>query len=213
MTFFVWFRPEQNIWSPGVNVDENHQRPVIIFIHGGSWVIGSSSFELYNGDILASMADAVIVTIQYRLSTFGFLYAEQIGNITGNQALWDQAMAINWVVNNIRYFGGNSKQINLMGNSAGAWSTSLHLLSPATRDLFQNAILLSGAAMNNMVSEPKVLESRMMIGIRHVGCATENDTQITEQVFECLEELDPYLVDKIWHSTNNFKFYGLFKFF
>ena len=193
-----------NIWSPKVDVtDESKLKPVIVWIHGGALMVGSSALKWYNGETLAARSDAVVVTINYRLSGFGFLYSDEVDDVKGNQGLWDQAMALEWVQENIRYFGGDPKKVTIMGNSAGGWSVSLQVLSPAARNLFQNAIIMSGSAINDrVVIEPKQAVERWLRGIRNVGCANEQDKSISREVVACLEKLEPEKVYQIGYGVS-----------
>ncbi|OTF81998.1 hypothetical protein BLA29_008459 [Euroglyphus maynei] len=105
-----------NVWSPKVDVnDERELRPVLVYIHGGGLIVGSSVLKYLEGSKLSTMADAVIVTINYRLSIFGLLYSDEVEHIKGNMAFWDQALALEWVQQNIRYFGGNPEQVTIAG--------------------------------------------------------------------------------------------------
>uniref|UniRef100_A0A5K3FC41 COesterase domain-containing protein n=1 Tax=Mesocestoides corti TaxID=53468 RepID=A0A5K3FC41_MESCO len=128
------------------NFQQLNGRPVMVWIHGGNLVSGSASLEMYNGAILASEMDVIVVSIQYRLGPLGFLCLGTPG-IPGNQGLLDQVEALQWIRRNIAYFGGNSEQITLFGQGAGALSASLHLLSPISSPLFQQAILQSGSPL------------------------------------------------------------------
>ena len=85
------------------------------------------------------------VGIQYRVASLGFLYFDT-EDAPGNAGMFDQLEAIKWVRNNIAKFGGNPNNITLMGESAGACSVSLHLLSPLSRNLFSQAIMQSASA-------------------------------------------------------------------
>ncbi|CAG2163966.1 unnamed protein product, partial [Oppiella nova] len=143
-----------NVWTPTLNGTAN--LPVMIWIYGGSFYIGSSSQfaalyltsdNIYEGTQLA-LRDVVIVTINYRLGIFGFLYGNT-PDCPGNQGLWDQAMAIQWVKDNIKAFGGNPNDITLFGESAGSISISNHIVSNVTRNMFQKAIMQSGMAETN----------------------------------------------------------------
>lgn len=176
-----------NVWTPVVTANTK-LRPVLVWIHGGGLIYGSSSFELYNGETLASKADAVIVSINYRLSTLGFLYSDQVADVPGNQGLWDQALALQWVQDNIRAFGGDPEQVTIVGESGGSWSVSAHILSPISRNLFANAILMSGAIPK--INEPELNIKPLLGGLRKVGCATEEDTSIDAKVISCLEKMD-----------------------
>lgn len=90
--------------------------------------------------------DVILVTFNYRLGPFGFL---SLGNrdYSGNLALKDQLLALQWVHENIRSFGGDTDRITIHGWSAGCWSVSLHMVSPASQGLFNRAICFSASAL------------------------------------------------------------------
>jgi len=136
-----------NIWSPSA---DNARRPVMVWIHGGSFVTGSGSTPWYNGTSFATQGDVVVVTINYRLGALGFLYlAEYAGEDyagSGNNGLLDQIEALTWVRDNIAAFGGDPNNVTIFGESAGAMSIGALLAMPAARGLFKRATLQSGAA-------------------------------------------------------------------
>ena len=136
-----------NIWSPGA---DTARRPVMVWIHGGSFVTGSGSTPWYNGTSFAANGDTVVVTINYRLGALGFLYlAEYAGEeyaTSGNNGLLDQIAALTWVRENIAAFGGDPENVTIFGESAGAMSIGALFAMPAARGLFKRAILQSGAA-------------------------------------------------------------------
>jgi para-nitrobenzyl esterase len=122
-------------------------RPVMVWIHGGAFVMGMGSSPLYNGAAFATGHDLIVVTITYRLGLFGFLYLGDLGGAPeGNQAILDQIAALAWVRDNIAGFGGDPGAVTVMGESAGAVSIGTLLAMPAARGLFQRAILQSGAS-------------------------------------------------------------------
>jgi para-nitrobenzyl esterase len=135
-----------NVTSPAA---DGARRPVVVWIHGGAFVMGSGSQPLYNGTSFAARHDLVVVTLNYRLGVFGMLY---LGDLVGepyrrgNVALLDQIAALGWVRENIAAFGGDPARITVMGESAGAISIGCLLGMPAARGLFDRAILQSGAA-------------------------------------------------------------------
>jgi len=118
-------------------------RPVIIYIHGGSLL--SCTAADYDLDVLASKANAVVVTLNYRLGAFGFLTTGD-SSLPGNYGLWDQHLAIKWVHENIESFGGDKNRVTLAGQSAGGWSVGFQMMSPHNnRKLFQRVIMMSGS--------------------------------------------------------------------
>ena len=136
-----------NIWSPSA---DDARRPVMVWIHGGSFVTGSGSTPWYNGTSFATQGDVVVVTLNYRLGALGFLYlAEYAGEeyaTSGNNGLLDQIAALTWVRENIAAFGGDPDNVTVFGESAGAMSIGALLAMPAAHGLFKRAILQSGAA-------------------------------------------------------------------
>uniref|UniRef100_A0A095CE64 Neuroligin-4, Y-linked n=1 Tax=Schistosoma haematobium TaxID=6185 RepID=A0A095CE64_SCHHA len=149
-----------NIYYPNNTLDASNTRyPVIVHIHGGSYVYGSS--HMYPGLALASKG-LVVVTFNYRLGPFGFLATGDHASI-GNYGLWDQLLAITWVKQNIEWFQGDPEKITLMGESAGAASVGLHLISPLTREryLFNQAIMMSGSDLSQWAfSDPAKVRTR-----------------------------------------------------
>ena len=93
---------------------------------------------------LVADGGVVVVTLQYRLSALGFLSAGD-DSLPGNYGLWDQQLALAWVKDNVRAFGGDPDAITVFGESAGAMSVGLQVLSPGSRGLFRRAILQSGS--------------------------------------------------------------------
>jgi len=136
-----------NVWTPR---PDRGRRPVLVWIHGGAFVLGSGSQTLYNGSTLARRGDVVVVTINYRLGVLGFLRArDRFGGrlpATGNEGLLDQIAALEWVRDEIRAFGGDPDNVTIFGESAGAMSCATLLGLPRARGLFRRAILQSGAA-------------------------------------------------------------------
>nr|XP_027198200.1 cholinesterase 1-like [Dermatophagoides pteronyssinus] len=179
-----------NVWSPKVDVNnENELRPVLVYIHGGGLIIGSSGYKHLEGRTVTTMANVVVVSFNYRLSIFGLLYSDEVEHIKGNMAFWDQALALEWVQQNIRYFGGDPKQVTIAGCSAGAWSISAHILSPITRNLYKNAIMLSGSIQNLVISREDFRDA-WLNRIRAAGCATDSDHSISQKMIDCLNQMN-----------------------
>lgn len=121
--------------------------PVMIWIHGGSFVAGSAGDPLFDGSKLAR-AGVIVVTLNYRLGAFGWLadpaLAEGASNSqVANYGMMDQIAALRWVHDNIRAFGGDPGNVTLFGTASGAISVALLMLCEPARDLYQKAILES----------------------------------------------------------------------
>jgi para-nitrobenzyl esterase len=142
LTLNVWTPDEARIAGP---------LPVLVWIHGGSFVNGSGSVPWYDGTALAAHGDVVVVTINYRLGPFGFLDLADIGGGgyagAGNAGLLDQITALRWVRDNIAAFGGDPHVVCIVGESAGAMSVGTLLATEAAKGLFHRAILQSGAPL------------------------------------------------------------------
>jgi para-nitrobenzyl esterase len=136
-----------NVWTPKA---DGRGRPVMVWIHGGAFAIGSGSQSVYDGTALAQRGDAVVVTINYRLGPLGFLRLTDLteGRIpaTGNEGLLDQILALEWVRDNIERFGGDPANVTIFGESAGGISVGALLGAPRAKGLFKRAIPQSGAS-------------------------------------------------------------------
>jgi len=140
-----------NVWTPARG--GNEKLPVMVFIHGGSFLQGAGSMPLYNGTNLAKKG-VVAVNLNYRLGPLGFLAHPALANespmhSSGNYGLEDQAMALRWVRNNIAGFGGDPDRITIFGESAGGTSVLVHLAGNETRGLYRQAIVESGPLWTN----------------------------------------------------------------
>ena len=123
-------------------------KPVLVWIHGGAFVIGSGSQSVYDGSQLARRGDVVVVTINYRLGALGFLHlADLCPDLPGavsNPGMRDQVAALEWVRSHIEAFGGDPRNVTVFGESGGAFDVCAHVTSPLSRGLFQKAIAQSG---------------------------------------------------------------------
>ena len=128
-----------NIWTPDA---DNEKRPVIVWIHGGAFVSGAGSLPWYDGTSFARDQGVVLVGVNYRLGALGFLCHPEIS--AGNLGLQDQMLALEWVRNNIASFGGDTSNVTLMGQSAGAISAYALLANEKARKNFDKVILQSG---------------------------------------------------------------------
>jgi para-nitrobenzyl esterase len=182
-----------NIWTPGL---DGARRPVMFWIHGGAFIIGSGCESFLDTGVLPRRGDIVFVSINYRLGAFGFLNLDEVtgGRIpaTGSEGLLDQVTALDWVVENIESFGGDARNITVSGFSAGAMSAGNLLSMPLARGKFQKAINRSGSG--NVVS---TVESAAKITGKYLEVLglTGNDVDAlrnltTKQLLDAQQELN-----------------------
>ncbi len=135
-----------NVYTPSA---DGGVRPVLFWIHGGGFTLGSGSEPLYDGGPLAERGDVVVVTIHYRLGALGYLYLGghdgDAWGATANAGQLDQVLALTWVRDNIAAFGGDPLNVTIFGQSAGASAVASLLAMPAAKGLFHRAILESGS--------------------------------------------------------------------
>jgi len=143
-----------NVWTPRA---DHRKRPVMVWIHGGAFVVGSSRNTFYDGANLAARGDVVVVSLNYRLGAWGFLdLQDALGSAyagTANLALQDQICALQWVRRNIANFGGDPANVTIFGESAGASSVGALLSMPQAAGLFSRAILESGVPSKRSVDD------------------------------------------------------------
>lgn len=136
-----------NVFTPGC---DDARRPVLFWIHGGGFSHGSGAQRHYDGGPLAVRGDVVVVTINYRLGSLGYLYLGAHGGegwgAATNAGQLDQIAALQWVHDNIERFGGDPANVTIFGQSAGGVAVSTLLTMPAARGLFTKVIAQSGTA-------------------------------------------------------------------
>jgi carboxylesterase type B len=149
-----------NVWTPAV---DDRRRPVLVWVHGGGFMVGAGSQPVSRGAALAQRGDVVVVTINYRPGLFGYLRGIDVCGeaipSTGNAGLLDQLAALTWVNEEIAAFGGDPENVTVFGSSAGALSIGLMLAMPRARGLFQKAIMQSPPAFSNSWGAPQLMEA------------------------------------------------------
>jgi len=159
--------------------------PVMVFIHGGAYFVGSSTGRTYDGRFLCSATNTVVVTMNYRLASFGFLYyVNDDVSYTGNQAIKDQQLALKWVHENIGNFGGDKSQVTLLGESAGSQSVMFHMVSPVSEPYFNRAIMQSNPAVYKYLN-PGEAQTRGENFIGTLNCSAYENTT------DCLKNVSP----------------------
>ncbi|XP_039679321.1 acetylcholinesterase [Perca fluviatilis] len=183
-----------NVWVP--SSPRPHNLTVMVWIYGGGFYSGSSSLDVYDGRYLAHSETVIVVSMNYRIGAFGFLALHGSSEAPGNVGLLDQRMALQWVQDNIHFFGGNPKQVTIFGESAGAASVGFHLFSPGSRPTFTRAILQSGVPNCPWASvSPAEARRRATLLGKLVGCNGGNDTELVD----CLRGKTPQeLIDQEW---------------
>ncbi|WVQ97821.1 hypothetical protein IAU59_004936 [Kwoniella sp. CBS 9459] len=189
-----------NIWTPHLpfntsdNNDNTTLRPVMMNIHGGAFTGGTGNDPSFDGGALASRGDVVVVNINYRLTTLGFL-ALNDGSINGNYGIGDQVTALDWIHANIRTFGGDPNRITILGQSAGAASVRALMASPKAIGKFAAAIPqsnLAGYAYATTYSEYYNISTEYVVAAKPILNAT-GCLNATSAV-DCLRRIDPFVL-------------------
>ncbi|KAL3846881.1 hypothetical protein ACJMK2_017833 [Sinanodonta woodiana] len=156
--------------------------PVMIFIHGESYEIGTGN--AYDGSVLASYGGVIVVTVNYRLGVLGFLSTGD-ASAAGNYALLDLLAIFSWIKDNIGAFGGDKDRVTLFGHGYGAALVNIFLFSNMARDetYFQRVILQSGSALSSWATSvnPALCTNRLA---RNVNCSGHIDN--SDELINCL---------------------------
>ncbi|XP_035190882.1 neuroligin-1 isoform X1 [Oxyura jamaicensis] len=178
--------------------DSGGPKPVMVYIHGGSYMEGTGN--LYDGSVLASYGNVIVITVNYRLGVLGFLSTgDQAAK--GNYGLLDLIQALRWTSENIGFFGGDPLRITVFGSGAGGSCVNLLTLSHysegnrwsnSTKGLFQRAIAQSGTALSSWAVSFQPAKYARILATK-VGCNMSD----TVELVECLQK-KPYreLVDQ-----------------
>ncbi|XP_051979151.1 fatty acyl-CoA hydrolase precursor, medium chain-like [Xyrauchen texanus] len=186
-----------NVYTPSKPGD-NAKLPVMVWIHGGGLSMGSAS--MFDGHVLASYQNVVVVLIQYRLGLLGF-FSTGDEHAPGNYGLLDQVAALQWVQENIHSFGGDPGLVTIFGESAGGVSVSLHILSPLSSNLFHHAIAESGTAAMDAIMSSNPLPLAQIAG-NVSGC----DISSTKKIVECVMQLSEEDILKIAQESPMLQF-------
>ncbi|KAK3790373.1 hypothetical protein RRG08_038439 [Elysia crispata] len=177
--YLTVFTPPQTSISSG-------EKKVMVWIHGGGFTSGLS--RGYDPGRLVTDSDVIVVSVQYRLGMLGFLSSGD-DVIPGNMGLRDQLLALKWVKDNIRRFGGDPDDVTVFGESAGGASVSFLALSPQANGLFTKGVMMSGTAMAGwaLVRDP---ESVFISTARALGCLPWFYLPGNKSIKSCLERKD-----------------------
>ncbi|TRY76473.1 hypothetical protein TCAL_05343 [Tigriopus californicus] len=185
-----------NVFVPKSAIKANKKLPVMVFIHGGAFIVGSGGLETASPEPFLETEEVVFVTFNYRLGPLGFLSTED-EFLPGNNGLKDQIMALKWIQAHISDFNGNPDSVTLMGSSAGGTSVMMLMISEAATGLFHQGISQSGPLLNNpstyLGESPAYFASSL---IEAVNC---DGSLPTKEVLKCLQALD--VMDIVEHSN------------
>ena len=163
-----------NIWTPGT---DNTERPVMVWLHGRGYYAGAGSEPLYDGPALAERGDVVVISINHRLNVFGHLYLAEAGGEafaeSGNVGLLDAILALQWVRDNIRSFGGNPDNVTIFGESGGGSKVSTLMGIPAAKGLFHKGIIQSGPTRSALPAERAATNARTVMQRLNVSSVEE----------------------------------------
>ena len=170
-----------NIWTPGINDDE--KRPVMVWLHGGGFSTGSANEAGYDGENLSRKGDVVVVGVNHRLNTFGFLDLSAYDDkyqYSSNVGIMDIVDALQWIQDNIEAFGGDPDNVTIFGQSGGGAKVLALMSSPYAEGLFERGIVESGATAT----------------MGPVFNSQEASTRLAEHILDKLD-IDPENVDEI----------------
>ncbi len=139
-----------NVWTP--SVDRSAKKAVMVSFHGGGWATGSGNAPGFDGAQLANAHDVVVVTVNHRLNTFGYLNLGDLGGppefqSAGVVGIMDMVASLEWVRDNIENFGGDPSRVMIFGQSGGGGKVSVLMATPAAKGLFHRAAIQSGSTI------------------------------------------------------------------
>ncbi|XP_076370170.1 neuroligin-4, X-linked-like isoform X1 [Tachypleus tridentatus] len=180
-----------NIYAPAKIAREPIKLPVMVYLHGESYFWNSGN--PYDGSVLSSYGNVVVVTVNFRLGILGFFPSTE-GSARGNYGLMDQVAALHWIQENIDGFGGDRHSVTVFGHGQGAACANILMITPMAKDLFHRVILQSGS-----VFSPWALAKDSLFYARQVAEKLGCPTNIGTSTIDCLRHrplqkiLDTYI--------------------
>src|SRR5215831_8611950 len=156
-----------NVWTPGIK--DGGKRAVLVSFHGGGFATGSGNGPQYDGLQLARLADVVVVTVNHRLASFGYLHLADLGAPpdfanAGIAGMMDLVASLQWVRDNIENFGGDAAKVMIFGQSGGGAKTSTMLAMPSAKGLFHSAGIQSGSSIRSATREQATKSAELLLG-------------------------------------------------
>jgi para-nitrobenzyl esterase len=173
-----------NVWTRSVN--DNAKRAVMVIFHGGGFATGSGNSFGFDGEPLARQDDVVVVSVNHRLASFGFLHLAGLGapeefKYAGVAGAMDMVAALEWVQANIDRFGGDPSRVMIFGQSGGGAKTSTLLAMPSAKGLFHRAGVQSGSALR--LAEPETATKNAEALLKTLGIDHKNIPQLQKLPF------------------------------
>ena len=153
-----------------------------MFVHGESYEWNSGN--PYDGSILASYGQVIVVTLNFRLGILGFMKPGISDHVVSNFGLLDQIAALQWIKENIGAFGGDNKLVTVMGHGTGAALVNFLMVSPVAKGLFHRAILMSGSALSDWALTQHPLQVTMQV-LSGLNCPVNDEN---EEMLSCLRK-------------------------
>src|SRR5690606_31268469 len=181
-----------NVWTQGIS--DVKKRPVMFWLHGGGFFVGSSNDPMTYGEALAKKGDVVVVSVNHRLNILGFLDLSACGEKyahSANVGMLDIVKALEWVNKNIASFGGDPNDVTILGESGGGGKVGTLMGMPAAKGLFHKSIIQSGTLINVMDQEKS----------QKLGLAVLDKLGLTPQDVEKLDTIDYATLVKAGHEA------------
>ncbi len=187
-----------NVWTPGVN--DGQKRAVLVSFHGGGFATGSGNSPGYDGAQLARFGDVVVVTVNHRLASLGYLHLADLGAPpefaqAGVAGIMDLVASLEWVRDNIERFGGDPQKVMIFGQSGGGAKTSTMLATPSAKGLFRCAAVQSGSALRLSTPEQATKRSEALLGKLGISKSNIGDLQKVswQEILVAQSSLEPAL--------------------
>ena len=185
-----------NVWTPDAN--PKAERAVMVYFHGGAYANGTVTDPLTHGGRLAAAGDVVVVTVNHRLNAFGYAWLKPFGPRfadSGNLGQLDLILALQWVRDHIRDFGGDPGRVMVFGQSGGGAKIATLMAMPEAKGLFHSAATMSGQQVT--ASGPINARARTRALMAAMGLAADDieglRTAPTERIVEALTAIDPVI--------------------
>src|SRR5580698_6289851 len=169
-----------NVWTPGIK--DGAKRPVMGSFHGGGFATGSGNGPQYDGTQLSKLTDCVVVTVNHRLASFGYLHLADLGappefGYAGVAGMMDLVASLQWVRDNIENFGGDPAKVMIFGQSGGGAKTSTMLAIPSAKGLFRAAGIQSGSTIRSSTPETATKSTELLLAKLGIGKSNIADLQ------------------------------------